>query len=197
MSDRLAEKTRLRLLVRARVAALPAAERVKQAQRLSEQVPSFAAWQSAHVVLLFAPLGDEADLWPLVSAALAENKLVALPSFDSASGGYVARQIREVVTDVVVGRFGVREPRAECPVIAFAALDLVLVPGVAFDPAGNRLGRGKGFYDRLLTLTTDAVSCGVGFDEQVVPEVPVEPHDVKLHYVLTPSRCFTGRAGGG
>ena len=197
MSDRLAEKARLRLLVRARVAALPAAERVKQAQRLSEQVRTLTPWRSAGAVLLFAPLADEPDLWPLVTETLAEGKLVTLPSFDAASGSYVARQIREVVTDVVVGRFGVREPRPECPVIAFAALDLVLVPGVAFDPVGNRLGRGKGFYDRLLTLTTDAVSCGVGFDEQVVSEVPVEPHDVKLHYVLTPSRCFTGRAGGG
>ena len=67
------------------------------------------------------------------------------------------------------------------------ALDLVLVPGIAFDIAGNRLGRGRGFYDRMLALSPDAVSCGVGFDGQVVALVPVEPHDVKLHQVWMPT----------
>jgi 5-formyltetrahydrofolate cyclo-ligase len=194
MSDLLIEKARLRASVRARVEALSAEARAGQARRLILRTRDFAPWQSARTVLLFAPLGDEADVWPLAAEALTAGKAVALPAYDEGTGSYVARRIRDVVTDVTVGRFGVREPRATCPAVTFAALDLLLVPGVAFDCVGNRLGRGKGFYDRLLALIPDAVSCGVGFDEQVVPAVPVEPHDVKLHYVLTPSRRLTGRA---
>lgn len=194
MSDLATEKTLVRAFARSRVAALSASARAGQAQRLIARIHEFLPWQSARTVLLFAPLADEVDVWPLAAEALTAGKVVALPGFDEIAGSYVARQIRDPAADVIAGRFGVREPRATCPVVAFAALDLVLVPGVAFDCFGNRLGRGKGFYDRLLALIPDAVSCGVGFDEQVVPELPVEPHDVKLHYVLTPSHRLTGRA---
>ncbi|MEY2466031.1 MAG: 5-formyltetrahydrofolate cyclo-ligase, partial [Verrucomicrobiota bacterium] len=66
-------------------------------------------------------------------------------------------------------------------------LDLILVPGVAFELHGRRLGRGKGFYDRLLA-DMRGTTCGVAFDEQIVAEIPVEPHDVHLDYLLTPTR---------
>ena len=68
-------------------------------------------------------------------------------------------------------------------------LDLVLVPGVAFDLHGRRLGRGRGYYDRLLSQVGGR-TCGVAFDEQVVSEVPVEAHDVLLNCILTPTRWF-------
>jgi 5-formyltetrahydrofolate cyclo-ligase len=64
---------------------------------------------------------------------------------------------------------------------------LVLVPGVAFDSHGRRLGRGKGFYDQLLAFVR-GTKCGVAFDEQIVPEIPIEPHDVRLNCILTPTR---------
>jgi 5-formyltetrahydrofolate cyclo-ligase len=64
---------------------------------------------------------------------------------------------------------------------------LVLVPGVAFDLRGRRLGRGKGFYDRLLA-DAGGLKCGVAFDEQIVTEIPVEPHDVSVDCILTPTR---------
>jgi 5-formyltetrahydrofolate cyclo-ligase len=62
-----------------------------------------------------------------------------------------------------------------------------LVPGLAFDPSGRRLGRGKGFYDRLLAMVRGR-KCGIAFEEQVVPEIPVEPHDIRLDCLLTPRR---------
>ena len=67
-------------------------------------------------------------------------------------------------------------------------LDLVLVPGVAFDLQGRRLGRGRGFYDRLLA-DVDGIKCGIAFDEQMVNEVPAGPPDVRLNFILTPTRC--------
>jgi len=66
-------------------------------------------------------------------------------------------------------------------------LDLALVPGVAFDLNGHRLGRGKGYYDRLLAMLTGP-ACGVAFDQQIVSQVPNEPHDVRLSCILTPTR---------
>jgi 5-formyltetrahydrofolate cyclo-ligase len=85
------------------------------------------------------------------------------------------------------GKFGVREPVASCEKIVLKHLDLILVPGLAFGLDGHRLGRGKGFYDRLLAVL-HGPACGVAFDEQIVSVLPVEPHDLRLNCILTPTR---------
>jgi 5-formyltetrahydrofolate cyclo-ligase len=71
-------------------------------------------------------------------------------------------------------------------------LDLILVPGLAFDLNGRRLGKGKGYYDRLLAGVS-GIKCGVAFDEQVVSEVPAGPHDVRVNCILTPTRWLEFR----
>jgi len=63
------------------------------------------------------------------------------------------------------------------------------VPGMAFDWSGNRLGRGRGFYDRLLEKVS-GIKCGVGYDFQLLEKIPVEAHDAKVNFILTPSRCL-------
>ena len=144
-------------------------------------------WQKAKTILLYAPLPEEVDVWPLVQKALAERKTITLPRFDAVAMKYVACRIENPAEDLVKGRFGIREPVDRCALVSLNRVDLVLVPGVAFDLQGRRLGRGKGFYDRLLALT-QGTTCGVAFDEQVVEEVPVESHDVPLNCILTPTR---------
>lgn len=144
-------------------------------------------WIRASSVLFYAPLPRELDIWPLLPEAIAQRKQVFLPRFDAESGAYQACQLRDLQADLQVGRFGIREPILACPPLELKKLDLLLVPGVAFDLHGRRLGRGKGYYDRLLG-SVHGIICGVGFDEQVVSEVPVEPHDVYLNRILTPTR---------
>jgi 5-formyltetrahydrofolate cyclo-ligase len=155
-----------------------------QACLLLEKQP---LWQNAQSILFFAPLPGEIDIWRLLQDSLAAGKTVALPRFDSAAQKYVACQIQNAAADIRVGQFGIREPAGHCAVSPINRLDLILVPGVAFDLHGRRLGRGKGFYDRLLA-DMRGTTCGVAFDEQIVPEIPVEPHDVHLDYLLTPTR---------
>ena len=139
------------------------------------------------MILFFAPLLEEIDVWPLLPEALSAGKKVALPRFDAATDAYVACQVENLDRDVVQGKFGIREPRAHCPPLLPPTADLILVPGVGFDLAGRRLGRGKGFYDQLLK-SIRGTKCGVAFDQQVVREIPAEPHDVRLDYLLTPTR---------
>jgi 5-formyltetrahydrofolate cyclo-ligase len=103
------------------------------------------------------------------------------------SGRYVVCEIRDADKDILSGQFGIREPVAACAELTLNRLDLILVPGVAFDLHGRRLGRGKGFYDRLLAVVR-GTTCGAAFDEQIVGEIPVEPHDVHLNCILTPTR---------
>ena len=104
----------------------------------------------------------------------------------------LGRAIRRVksragLAEIPAGRFGIREPGSGSPAISLHRIDLVLVPGLAFDERGNRLGRGRGDYDRLLEGVR-AIKCGVGFDSQLHAEIPVEPHDILLDCILTPGR---------
>ncbi|MEI6356860.1 MAG: 5-formyltetrahydrofolate cyclo-ligase [Verrucomicrobiota bacterium] len=179
-------KALMRSEVRARISAMPEERRASESAEVVRNIVADGVWKGARSVLLFMPLPDEVRIRPLVDAAWATGKSVALPASDAATGAYVAKRVLSAA-DLRPGRFGVLEPCAGCPVVPFSALDLVLVSGIAFDMAGNRLGRGRGFYDRMLALSPDAVSCGVGFDGQIVALVPVEPHDVKLHRVWTPA----------
>jgi 5-formyltetrahydrofolate cyclo-ligase len=152
-------------------------------------------WIEAKSVLFYAPTPGELDVWPLLEEVLERGNLAALPRFSPASKCYVARQVQDLPQEVAPGRFGIREPAERCGAVSLAQIDLVLVPGVAFDHRGNRLGRGKGYYDQLLSGFR-GITCGVGFDEQIVETVPVEEHDFRLNYVLTPTRWISGAQRG-
>ena len=180
----------MRAHLRAQLRMLGPEQRSEESTRLCDQVRQFVVWRDARRVLLFAPLPDEPDVWPLALEAVKAGKEVGLPSYDPVRNRYGARQVRDPGLDLVAGEFGVREPRHDCPEVALATLDLVLVPGLGFSTEGGRLGRGGGFYDRLLAAT-DAVRVGVGLDEQIVPWLPLEPHDAQLHFVVTPSGIHT------
>jgi 5-formyltetrahydrofolate cyclo-ligase len=188
MSDPLTEsKHALRAQVRGLLAGLSPQYRAAAAAQVVVSLASRPEWARASSVLLFAPLPDELDLCPLVELALSAGKMVALPAFVPGTSGYAARQIIDVAKDIVPGKFGVREPVDGCVEVPLNQLDLVLVPGIAFDARGGRLGRGKGFYDRLLA-SVRGTKCGVAFDEQLVDAVPFAPHDIRLNCILTPTR---------
>ena len=181
-SDKSALRARIRELVR----AISVEDRQAQSLSLCAAMREQSVWRSAKSVLLFAPLPDEPDIAPLLDEAWGAGKLVALPRFDPQTGRYAAC-VAQGRSELVPGRFGPLEPTAGCPVISLNQLDLALVPGIGFDLAGRRLGRGKGFYDRLLAEVRGH-KCGVAFDEQIVAEVPEELHDVRVDSILTPTR---------
>ncbi len=179
-------KAELRSQIRAALGnispAVRAVESIELCDRLETQL------HSAHTILFFAPLADELDVWPLLEKFLAAGKSCALPAFDPTARAYSVRRIQIPATDIVIGKFGVREPAPDCGEIALEKLDVSLVPGMAFDLHGNRLGRGQGFYDRLLA-NIGGVKCGVCHDFQLREKIPTEPHDARVDFVFTPSRC--------
>jgi 5-formyltetrahydrofolate cyclo-ligase len=180
-------KSALRHSVLRRLGRMSATERATlstQARSVLQQQP---CWHQAKSALLFAPMAGELDIWPLVTEALTAGKVVALPRFVPQTSLYEACPIEDPVGDLVAGRFGIREPAPRCAGKALNMLDIILVPGIAFDLHGRRLGRGRGFYDRLLAAVR-GTRCGVAFDEQIVREIPAEPHDALLNCILTPTR---------
>ena len=183
----------LRGQVRAEFNRLGAPERAAASAQARARLAAQPLWQTAQRVLFFASLPEEIDLWPLLTEALATGRSVALPRFVAETRSYEARLIRDPEQDLHAGHFGIREPNPHCAPLPSARFDLIFVPGVAFDLQGRRLGRGKGYYDQLLKVV-QGMTCGVGFDQQIVVEIPVAPHDVRLNFILTPTRWVAVKA---
>ena len=180
-------KKELRERLRARLRGIPAARRERDSALARALLARQRVWRDAKAVLFYAPLPDEIDVLPLLEQALAEGRTVCLPRFFQEKGGYGACQIENFARDCAPGKFGIAEPAARCPIFPLNRLDLALVPGVGFDAAGHRLGRGRGFYDRILAGVAGA-RCGVAFDEQLAGQIPAEPHDIALNCIITPTR---------
>ncbi len=181
------QKRELRLKLRAFLKTLPVTEGGAASLRACALLRQQSVWQSARAVLFYAPLAGEIDLSPLLDEGLRAGKAIALPRFIEETGAYLAFQIRDAADDCAPGKFGISEPTAQCAPFPLKGLDLVLAPGVGFDAAGRRLGRGQGFYDRLLAQIS-GVKCGVAFDQQLVERIPREEHDVRMNCILTPTR---------
>ncbi len=180
-------KATLRRQMRGWLRELSAADRARTAEAACQRLRQQPVWITAKSVLFFAPLPQELNIWTLITEARATGRTVALPRFDPTTQQYTAAVLSDLNADLRPGWLGIPEPHGDCPNLAMNRLDLILVPGLAFDPCGRRLGRGKGYYDRLLA-DAPGMKCGVAFDEQVVSEVPVGPQDVRLNCILTPSR---------
>jgi 5-formyltetrahydrofolate cyclo-ligase len=182
-------KRALRRLLLDRLEGIAPAERAAASAQLRAQILNFEGWNRSRLVMLFAPMPKEVDvalLWPDAAAA---GKSLCFPRFLPSTGFYEACLVQDPGLQLRPGAFGIREPSPECPGISLNRLDLVLVPGVGFTRDGHRLGRGRGYYDRLLADVL-GLKCGVGFDQQLVDTIPCEPHDVNLHWVLTPTHRF-------
>jgi 5-formyltetrahydrofolate cyclo-ligase len=143
------------------------------------------------VLLVTLPFRTEWDTRALVQRSLASGVDVVVPRVDPGARMLVLHSVRDLTADIVAGHAGVPEPRPGCRVVDPSSIDAVVVPGVAFDPSGGRLGYGGGYYDRLLPLLRPGVPRIAGaFDVQVVEHVPRGPLDLVVDCVVTPTRQF-------
>jgi len=182
-------KTHLRREMRARLRALAPDTRAEASLRICRTAAHHPAFRPAKCIALFAPLPSEPDIHPLIEEAWAEGKRVALPFM-------LERRTRpelnwhEIASwdDVIAcGPMGLREPDpVRCPLVDPAEIDLVFVPGLAFDEEGHRLGRGGGYYDAFLGHAPAKLTCiGLMFAAQKVKRVPREAHDYALRAMIT------------
>ncbi len=179
-------KDELRLLLREEAKEHSPEERRSASTRICEVIRTHDLWRNARKVLLFAPMPNEPDISCLLHEGLESRKTIALPAWSAEKTQYHALQIISPKTDLSPGQFGIQEPGSHCAIVPLSSLDLILVPGLAFTKSGIRLGRGKGFYDRLLAQTK-ATKCAVAFDWQILDTIPSDSHDVLMDYVVTPA----------
>lgn len=181
--ERAAEKASLRRQLLAARQALPAETRRDWSQAICERLGSSPFLRSAAHVVAYVPLGAEVDPTATAAAVLHSGRELYLPCSD----GVAAMRTASVSS---VPRHGELLSRNDERVV-------FLVPGVAFDAGGGRLGRGRGWYDRLFERFDRARRIGLGFDLQVVPRVPRDPWDVPMDAVVTEQRSIEpGRSPG-
>ncbi len=189
-----AEKNALRERLLAIRAAIPASVRRAASLSIAARLSMLPAWQRARAVVLHAPLGAEVDTAELTRLALAAGKQVAWPRISPA--GTALEFACCAAAELVPGPARALEPPPSAPLLPLQAVDLAVVPGVAFDRSGARLGRGRGHYDATLSLLRpDAARVGLAFDAQVLDLVPTEPHDARLDAVVTESRLLVAADG--
>lgn len=186
------EKAVLRERMLAARAALPPARRAEAAAAITRRLRELPELAGARSLLGYAAFGAEVDLGGFLSAAIDAGLAVHLPWVDGED--LRLARVADLEADLAPGWGGVPEPLVSLRQAAEPALDAVLVPGVAFDLHGGRVGYGGGHFDRLLArLPRSTVVVGVGYDVQLVDAVPVEAHDVTMDAVVTETR--TARAG--
>jgi 5-formyltetrahydrofolate cyclo-ligase len=170
------------------------AERLLRSQGVWERVAALSCYQQARIVLGYMAFDHEVLTDGLLQQAIASGKQIVLPRVQADRQQLALYAIADLERDVAPGYRGILEPKPQrTQAMAPEAFDLALVPGVAFDLSGGRLGFGAGFYDRLLRrLPRHIPTVGMAFDCQVIPRLPSQPHDVMLEVIVTESRVIWG-----
>lgn len=183
-------KKTLRAVIGAAIAAMSAAERMERSVRAQARLTATPEFQAARTVMVYHADPTEVDTHELVQACLLGKKRVSLPRMEKGTRAMQVREILDPKRDLETSRFGsIKEPRAILPLIALETIDLVVVPGRAFDAHGNRLGRGGGYYDRFFARPQiRAKAAALAFDCQIVAAVPSLDHDRPVDLIVTESR---------
>jgi 5-formyltetrahydrofolate cyclo-ligase len=144
----------------------------------------------ARTVLTYIGFGSEIETQALFERAIADGKTAVLPRVDRETQSLVLHSVKSMA-ELTVSKWNIREPRSDAPVVPLSSVEFMLMPGVAFDRAGNRLGYGRGYYDKLVLATDPALArVAACFSCQIVLAVPVGPHDQKMETIITESEII-------
>ena len=187
-------KDEMRREMRARLATFGAAERAKAGTAIAQRVWELPEVATAQVMMLFASLPNEVPTDAIAQEAWRRGVSLVYPRAVPEPRGLILHLVRNL-DELRPGRYGIREPDAQlCATLPPQEVDVVLMPGLAWDRCGGRLGRGAGYYDRLLASAEwRAPRCGLFFGIQEVPHVPTDPWDVPLDAVVTEREVWRDR----
>jgi 5-formyltetrahydrofolate cyclo-ligase len=145
-----------------------------------------SVFQQSRTIMLYVSMGSEVATDNMIQESLQMGKRVAIPYLQEQYGKMDASEIHNLTDDLMEGKFNTRVPKPECyRPLAPADVDLIVLPAVAFDEQGNRMGYGGGYYDRYLkTINSHTALAGINFTTQVVKEIPTQPHDMPVDYVI-------------
>jgi 5-formyltetrahydrofolate cyclo-ligase len=179
------EKLRKRLMTQRD--SIPRTEKELLDAAIASHLYSWEMFISSRVLFCFVSFKSEVDTFSLIETSLKLGKTVSVPRVNLNSNRMESCVINDLTSSLAPGYYGILEPVDSCVPVDYGAIDLIITPGLAFTPRGERLGYGGGFYDRFLENHVQASSCALTYDRFVLDELPVKDHDLPVDYVITES----------
>jgi 5-formyltetrahydrofolate cyclo-ligase len=186
------KKETLRKEALARREALGEAERRRKSELIRGRLFTMSPFQRAAVVHFYLSTNSEMATEEAIRGALSAGKRVVIPRVDRARREMTLSELKDYDRELAPGSHGIREPKPGCyRFVPLKEVDLLVVPVVAFDVSGHRLGYGTGYYDRLLSdEKVRPLLIGVAFDVQEVPDIPADDHDIRMDWIVTEERIL-------
>jgi 5-formyltetrahydrofolate cyclo-ligase len=181
-------KAELRTRMRGVRRALPLEARAARSERIWQRVLAREEWARAQTVMLFLSMRTEVDTLAAAEAAWSAGKRVCAPRVTEQ--GLAVHEWVRGVAPIETGSLRVPEPPEDAPMVDPREVDLVIVPALALDDRGARIGYGAGYYDHLLPRLERAARVAIAFDFQLIAEVPETPGDERVHVVITDERAI-------
>lgn len=164
----------------------------KKIRAIEDRLFEFANFLEAKVALLYISGENEVQTRNIIKRAYHYNKIVVLPAFNPKTFEMELMKVDNIAQELKSGHRGVLEPNAaRCKIVPIDRIDIAIIPGIAFDEKGGRIGTGRGYYDRLipkLAITTRKVA--LTLEEQIIPQVPMESHDKHVDIIITDKRII-------
>lgn len=185
--DILILKKRIREAILIQLKKQKGEDRKLRSNRIREKLFILPEFKFAETVMFYVAFNGEVETKQMLEDSIKAGKRTAVPVVRPGTREMFATVVQDLNEGLEKGPFGIMQPRRESArELDPREIDVVVVPGIAFDRKANRLGRGMGYYDRFMAqLRPDAKKIGVGFSFQVVEDIPVSPHDVPLTRILT------------
>ncbi len=167
--------------------ALTPEERARHSGSITRDILALAAYREARTFMAYMTFGTEFITDALVRDALANAKTLVLPRIDRSQNRLETYAVQDLESELAAGPWGIREPLPDrCRAVAISEIDVVLVPGLGFNTDGDRIGYGRGYYDRLLQYRSRRTTLvAAAYSIQVVDTVPVGEHDIPVDIVVT------------
>ncbi len=185
-------KSEIRKNIAKILAKLSNSEIAEKARGIENRLFEFANFLESNIVLLYLNNGGGVMTKETIKKCFDQNKIVVLPAYNPEKHEMKLMKIKNPDTDLILGPKGILQPDAgRCKNVPVESIDIAIIPGVALDEKGGRIGTGDGYYDRLipkLSITTRKVA--LAFEDQIIPQVPMESHDKHVDIIITEKRII-------
>ncbi len=186
--DGMKMKDRLRKSIEKKRNTLSTSEVLEKSSRIKKRIFEMDLFRDAQTILFYVSYGNEVYTHDMITESISLGKTVVVPKSVTKNNALILSRLTDW-NNLEVGAYNILEPKQESiEQVDVESIDLIIVPGVVFDESGNRIGHGKGYYDRLLNDSQNIPNIGLAFELQMIDNIESEKHDEKIDVIITEDR---------
>ena len=182
----------IRKIILAKRSELSGKDIISLSKVIENKIENLKEFREAKVVLCYIAKGNEVRTEGIINKSIIQEKKVIVPKVDVSKQQLILQKIKNVEDDLALGFQGIFEPKSHLPVVKkMDEIDFAILPGIAFDRKGGRIGFGKGFFDKLfMNKTIHSILCGIAFDFQITEGFPHSNHDISVDIIVSEERII-------